>query len=62
MVFYYDRISTKEGIDIECDEENYMNFPDESTSTRCTGYRIVFLTAAILNTKDEFVIDVTKCY
>ena len=46
MVFYYDRISVKEGIYIERDEENYTNFPDETISKRCTGCRIVFFNSS----------------
>ena len=42
MFLYYDRISVKEGIDLECNEEHCMNFSDETISKRCTGFCRVF--------------------
>ena len=42
MVFYFDRISAKEGIDLECRDEHCNKFLDETISKRCSGCCVVF--------------------
>ena len=41
MIFYYDRISVKEGIDTKTYEHN-DNFINETLSKRCDCYHVIF--------------------
>ena len=42
MVFYFDRISVKEGISLECYDEQHDKVLNETISKRCSGCRVVF--------------------
>ena len=57
--FYFDRISMKEGIDLECYNEQYDKVLNETISKRCNSCRVVL--ARIVSTNEEPVTDVTKC-
>ena len=57
-VFYFDRISVKEGVDFES-HKDYDKFIDV---TLVVVVIISSTTKVTLTTKNELVIDVTKCY
>ena len=57
-VFYFDRISVKEGVDFES-HKDYDKFIEV---TLVVVVIISSTTKVTLTTKNELVIDVTKCY
>ena len=48
MVFYFDRISVKEGVDLES-HRNYHKFIDVNLSKRCSGCCVIFYNKSNFN-------------
>ena len=58
MIFYYDRISVKEGIDTETYEQN-DSFINETLSKRCNGCCVLFYNIMNFNYKERTC---DRCY
>ena len=61
MIFYYDRISVKKGIDTITYEHN-DSFINETISTDVMAVTLFFIIEEILTIRNGPVIDVTKSY
>ena len=51
-VFYFDRISVKEGVDLES-HEDYDKFIDVTLSKRCSGWRVIFYNKSNFNNQER---------
>ena len=51
-VFYFDRISVKEGLDLES-HEDYDKFIDVTLSKRCSGCRVIFYNKSNFNHQER---------